>query len=248
MIKQVSLGIRGFVGLAIAVTAAFGNTAARAEDPTAGAAMTISPPVIVLDNPTERWNRGRSQQIDLTVTVTDSRGNAIPPSRRQPIVLRIYQPRGGPLHPNSATISSASDPRASFSYNGGDFLNPMILTATMGDASATAAIVAENQFGPDDCPSGVGHATIPYGHPMQTLERGFTVDVSAGWGAWHTGVELDTGSTGLVLDRRTLGPLAIGPGKPGSREYYPSGYKIVGNYWLTPVTIAVPDANGTRNR
>jgi hypothetical protein len=244
MIKRNCVVTRAPVVLAIVATAAFTLATARADDATANATMTISPPVIVLDNPVGGWSRGRSQQIKLSVTVTDSRGNVVLPSRRRPIVLHIYEPHGRPMRPTTAKISSADDPSATIVYDGDYFLNPMILTATMGDASATASIVAKNQFDPDNCPSGVGHVTIPYSHPMRALERGFTVDASVGRGPWHTGVELDTGSTGLVLDRRSLGPQAVGPGKPGSREYYPSGYKIIGNYWLTPVTIGVSDANG----
>jgi hypothetical protein len=244
MIKRVGIDMRRFVvwGIAASVAAASACAAAQAEDPTANATMTISPAVIVLDNPTTRWSRSHRQQIQLSVTVTDRGGHAIRPSRRQPIILNIYQPEGGPLRPTAARIAWAGDSSAIFTYDGGYFVNPMILTATMGDASATASIVPRNPFDPGNCPAGAGHRTIPYDNPMQTLERGFSVAVSVGGGRWHTGVELDTGSTGLVIDRRSLGPQAIGPGAPGSREYYPSGYKIVGNYWLTPVTIAIPDA------
>ncbi len=235
--------MRGFVGRGIVlIIAAFASAAAQADDPTANATMTISPTVIVLNNPTTRWSCNHSQQIELTVKVTDRAGHAILPSRRQPIVLNIYQPHRGPLRPIAARITSPTDPSATFTYDGSYFANPMILTATMGDASASTSIVPRNRFDPGRCPAGVGHLAIPYDNPMQTLERGFSVAVSVGGGRWHSGVELDTGSTGLVIDRRSLGPQAIGPGEPGSREYYPSGYKIVGNYWLTPVTIAIPDA------
>jgi hypothetical protein len=243
MIQQIRSSVRGFViPGTVAIAATFGSAAAQADDPTANATMTLSPTVIVLDNPTKRWSRNRSQQIRLSVKVTDRRGQAILPSRTRPIVLNIYQPDGGPLRPTAARITSASDPSAIFTYDGSYFVNSMILTATMGDASATTSIVPRNQFDRENCPAGAGHVTIPYDHPMRTLEHGFSLAVSVGRGPWHSGVELDTGSTGLVIDRRSLGPQAIGPGEPGSREYYPSGYKIVGNYWLTPVTIAIPDA------
>jgi hypothetical protein len=243
MIQPAGIDMRGFaVRGIVAIAAAFGSTAAQADVPTANATMTISPTVIVLDNPTTRRGCNHSQQIRLSVKVTDRGGHAILPSRRQPIVLNIYQPNGGPLRPTSARITSAADPTAIFTYDGSYFVNSMILTATMGDASASTSIVARNQFAPGNCPEGTGHLTIPYDNPMRTLERGFSVAVSVGGGQWHTGVELDTGSTGLAIDRRSLGPQAVGPGEPGSREYYPSGYKIVGNYWLTPVTIAIPDA------
>jgi hypothetical protein len=243
MIQRIRSSVRGFVipGI-VAIAATFGSAAAQADDPTANATMTISPTVIVLDNPTKRWSRNRSQQIRLSVKVTDRRGQAILPSRRRPIVLNIYQPDGGPLRPTAARITSASDPSAIFTYDGSYFVNSMILTATIGDSSAATSIVPRNQFDPENCPAGAGHLTIPYDNPMRTLEHGFSVAVSVGRGPWHPGVELDTGSTGLVIDRHSLGPQAIGPGEPGSREYYPSGYKIVGNYWLTPVTIAIPDA------
>jgi hypothetical protein len=242
MIQHISKSIRSVVITGIAaIAAAFGSPAARADDPTANATMTISPSVIVLDNPIARGRRSPSRQIRLSVTVTDRRGRAVLPSRRQPIVLNIYQPGGGPLSPAAARITSSGDPRAIFTYDGGYFANPMILTATMGDASASTSIVPRNRCDPDSCPTGAGHVALAYRNPMRTLEHGFTVDVSAGGGRWHTGVELDTGSTGLVLDRRSIGPEAIGPGRPGTREYYPSGYKIVGNYWLTPVTIGVSD-------
>ncbi len=229
-------------GLVVAVAATFGSGTAQADDLTANATMAISPSVIVLDNPTRRGGCNHSQQIRLSVKVTDRGGRAILPSRRRPVVLNIYEPDGGPLRPTVARITSAADPTAAFNYDGKYFVNPMILTATMGDASATVSIVPRNRFNPANCPAGVGHLAISYDNPMRTLDRGFSVAVSVGRGRWHTGVELDTGSTGLVIDRHSLGPQAIGPGEPGSREYYPSGYKIVGNYWLTPVTIAIPDA------
>jgi hypothetical protein len=246
MIRHISTSIRSVVIAGIAAIAvALGSLAAQADDPTAdptaGATVTISPSVIVLDNPTARGGHTRRQQIKLSVTVADRRGHVVLPSRRQPIVLDIYQPRGGPLSPSAARITSAEDPSAIFTYDGGYFTNSMILTATVGDASASTAIVPRNHFEPDGCPPGAGHVALPYRNPMRTLEHGFKVDVSVGGGRWHTGVELDTGSTGLVIDRRSMGPEAIGPGKPGTREYYPSGYKIVGNYWLTPVTIGVSD-------
>jgi hypothetical protein len=245
MIPPISIRIRAFVVPGLAVIAAVsGSVAAQADDPTASATVTISPTVIVLDNPATRGGRTERQRIPISVTVTDRRGRAILPSRRQPIILDIYQPWGGPLRPAGARITSSGDAGATFTYDGGYFANPMILTATIGDASASTSIVPKNRLDPDDCPPGAGHVTLPYSNPMRTLERGFTVDVSVGGGRLHTGVELDTGSTGLVLDRRSIGPQAIGPGEPGTREYYPSGYKIVGNYWLTPVTIAISDTNG----
>jgi hypothetical protein len=235
--------MRGFIirGI-VAIAAAFGSAAAQADDPTANATITISPTVLVLDNPTTGWSRGHRQQIRVSVTVADRQGHALRPSCRQPIVLSIHQPNGRPLRPSTARITSADDSSATFAYDGSYFVNPMILTATMGDASATASIVPRTPFSPENCPAGAAHLTIPYNDPMRTIERGFSVAVSVGGGQWHRGVELDTGSTGLAIDRRSLGPQAIGPGQPGSREYYPSGYKIVGNYWLTPVTIAIPDA------
>ena len=246
MIPQAAVSVRRFLILGIAaIAAAVTGVAAQAGDPTddatAGATVTISPSVIVLDNPIARGGHSRRQQIKLSVTVTDRHGRAVLPSRRRPILLDIYQPRGGPLRPGAARITSAEDPSAVFTYDGGYFANSMILTATMGDAGASTSIVPRNRFDPDDCPPGAGHVALRYRDPMRTLEHGFKIDVSVGGGRWHTGVELDTGSTGLVLDRRSIGPEAIGPGKPGTREYYPSGYKIVGNYWLTPVTIGISD-------
>jgi hypothetical protein len=245
MLQPIRLGLRAFVIVGIVVIAAgFGSAVAQADDPTANATMTLAPTVIALDNPTAPGSPNPSQPIRLTVTVSDDQGHAILPSGKQPILLNIYQPNGGPLSPTTARITSASDPSSSFVYDGSYFDNPMILTATMGDASASTSIVAGNRLDPCNCPGSAGHVTIPYSNPMRTLEHGFTVAVSVGGGPWHTGVELDTGSTGLVLDQGAMGPQAIGPGRPGSREYYPSGYKIVGNYWLTPVTIAIPQGNG----
>lgn len=244
MIRKISINIQSLVLAAVTVAAvACAGRVVRADDPTAEATVTISPNVVVLDNPTTRLSRGRSQQVRLTLTVIDRRGHTIIPSRREPIVLNIYQPRGGPLSPAEARITSAEDPSATFIYDGGYFANSMILTARMGDASASTSIVPRNKFDRDDCPAGSGHVALPYRNPMRTLEHGFAVDVSVGGGRWHTGVELDTGSTGLVIDRRSIGPEAIGPGEPGTREYYPSGYKIVGNYWLAPVIIGVSDSS-----
>jgi hypothetical protein len=246
MIQRIRNIARGLVVPGFAAVAAVGDCgAAQTADPTAGATITLSPKVIAVDNPIASGSHTRNQRIPLSVTITDSRGHTILPSPKQPILLNIYQPEGGPLAPSTATITSARDPSAILTYSGEYFVNPMILTATIGDASASTSIVPTNRLDPHNRPPSAGHVAIPYGNPMLTLEHGFSVTVSVGGGPWHTGVELDTGSTGLVIDRRALGPGAIGPGKRGSREYYPSGYKIIGNYWLTPVTIAIAQSDGS---
>jgi hypothetical protein len=228
---------------AVVMAAEFGSTAANAADPTDDLTMTISPSVILLDNPAEWGDRKPVQKIRVSVTATDSNGNAILPSSGRPIALNVYEPVGGPIRPSTAEITSAGDPTATFTYNGAYFSNPMILTATMGDASASTSIVSQNRL--SNCTFGREHYTIHYREPMRTLGHGFSVAVSVGGGAWHTGIELDTGSLGLTIGRSSLGPQAIGPGQPGSREYHPSGLKVIGNYWLAPVSVAIPGSRWT---
>jgi hypothetical protein len=229
---------------AVALAATASHRPAQAADPTDDLTMTISPSVVVLDNPAEWGQRHAGTQFRVSVTSKNSAGHGVLPSAARPIVLNVYQPVGGPIRPSTASITSASDPSATFTYDGAYFANPMILTATMGDASASTSITRANPL--RDCDRAVGHDgyTISYPDPIRTLQHGFTVAVSVGGGQWHTGIELDTGSLGLTIARSSLGPQAIGPGEPNSREYYPSGLKVVGNYWLAPVTVAIPSRRG----
>jgi hypothetical protein len=227
---------------AVMMTVGLGCSPAIASDPTDNLTMTISPSVIVLDNPAERGDRKPTRKFGVSVTVKDAYGNPVLPSPEQPITLNIYEPTVGPVWPSTAQLTSEADSTASFTYDGNYFSNPMILTATMGNASASTSIVQQNQS--SDCTFGKQHYTIHYPEPMRTIEHGFDVAVSVGGGPWHSGIELDTGSTGLTIAQSSLGPQAIGPGQPGSRTYHPSGLEVIGNYWLTPVSVAIPSRWG----
>ncbi len=86
--------------------------------PTDDLTMRISPSVILLDNPADWSARKPSQKICVSVTARDGNGNAILPSSERPIALNVYEPVGGPIRPSTAEITSASNPTATFIYNG----------------------------------------------------------------------------------------------------------------------------------
>ena len=103
-----------------------------------------------------------------------------------------------------------------------------LLVAGCGGSPGTVRIAAERV------------TTSPYTLPLASgagdLSHGLRLKVSIGGGR-DKGVEIDTGSRGLVVARGAVGSAAKDTGQSGSIEYTSDGLRLKGEYFLTPVTF-----------
>jgi hypothetical protein len=108
----------------------------------------------------------------------------------------------------------------------------------------TAPVFLQNKI---RCQYGAGQPAydVPEADPlMYGGAGGFHINASLGGGSIVNGVQLDTGSTGFLIDATVLenAPPAnvVGPGQIGFETLEPSGRTYVGHYWLAPVGLFGP--------
>jgi hypothetical protein len=198
-----------------------------------------------LDNPESPGGKTRPQTFEIVVAES-WRNPRVPVPEKQRVTVTVYAPPGA-VEPRSQTVPLGADgtARARFVYSGAYFANPMTVTATLGNGSATSALVPAHRR---TCTYGDAPAhRVAQNEPLRIRRGGgFRLRISVAGGA-ERGVQLDTGSTGLIvsasaLAKSNMGEM-VGPGELGFETLHPSGKTFIGHYWLAPVTLIDPQTD-----
>jgi hypothetical protein len=203
--------------------------------------ITLSPQAVTLPNPAGLGQSGTPERrIRVSLRVLDSRGKAIKRGTfAQPIKLRVYGPSAGVLTASTPVIRSATS-AVYFSYSGGYVANSIIVTAVSGHAFAVMAFQPKNRGFP-----GTSSATFPMPNTNdRNIKSGWRFTVSVGGGR-QRGMEMDTGSRGVVVPAAALGRQAVGPGPRGKLEYSSDGKIFSGHFYLTPLKLILPGGSVT---
>jgi hypothetical protein len=213
--------------------------------PTSAAVSVInfSPNVVTLDNPAKAGPAATSLAGATTITVDltayDSKGNILAPSAANPIHVNVYGAPNAVITPIATTITSGT--AVTFTYNGGFFPSNMELVAWIDDPSSGGASLGTTLFVKRNRPL-CTYGAISYDVDLLASVPNPT-QVNAVVGVDHPTTAdfarftIDTGSLGVVVTKRELGPDVHGPGAPGLKFYDSSGYIFTGNYYLAPVSV-----------
>jgi hypothetical protein len=209
--------------------------------------ITSDPPA--LDNPVNPNRTTRSQVF--TINVGAENEAAIRRLRRRdgytPVNITIYAPPGA-VTPTSQTVylSGNNTASAQFTYNGTYFSTPMTVAAVLGTGSMTAAIFTAHKPACDYTANQTSYL-IAQNDPLKFgVSGGFHLNVSVG--DTVSGVQLDTGSTGFLINDAAFAGSnvnAIGPGQLGFETLEPSDLTLIGHYWLAPVTLMTTGSSST---
>jgi hypothetical protein len=173
----------------------------------------------------------------VALTATNAQGQPITSGRfAQPITIHVYEPASQPLKALTRTIT-APVKKLYFRYSGKKVSNPIVVNAVSGTAFAQLSFQPAGRRSP-----GKTSVTFPFPNTAANFARGWGFDASVGGGPSHY-LQMDTGSTGVVLPASVLGPKAVGPGLPGQIEYTSDGKIFSGNYYLAPLKLSAGGAS-----
>jgi hypothetical protein len=163
---------------------------------------------------------------------------------KTPMTVRVYAPPKAVTGTGNAAgvpFATVGGPGASagFHYSGAAFANPMTVTAVRGTSSITGLLFPAASPAPRVCAK-LGDTNASTVSETSPVTNGFFLKMSIAGGP-QTGVQLDTGSTGLLINaayiKNASASQLIGPGQAGQETLEPSGIVEKGNYYLAPVTL-----------
>ena len=207
--------------------------------------IVFSPAVTQVNNPTGS-RPTRLQVFTISMTMNNSQGQPLIPSKNNPIHVDVYGAPDGVILPTSTTTSTGS---VSFFYNGQSFPNNISINAWISDSTNHGAALGVTQvLQQNTLPC--SYTSTSYQVPLVgTLPNSLDIMADVGYdvNASTTTFKrftIDTGSLGVVVPVSELpsNGNVIGPGAQGVKYYDSSGNTYSGNYYLAPVRIQL--ANG----
>jgi hypothetical protein len=213
--------------------------------------VDFRPGVTKLSDPTTSGAKQLPSKFTLNVLAYNASGSVINPTPDLPIRINVYGAPDGVITPVSTTITKGRF--VTFSYNGQFFPNPITIEAyvsngTGGQAIGVTQILPKNRLG---CVYGMESVTIPFdcgGQPDpacadSNVTNGLKLFAAVGYNSPTAGnltdFTVDTGSLGVVVPAKELGPDAIGPAGPGVKFYDSSGNTYAGYYYLARVSFGI---------
>jgi hypothetical protein len=226
--RVVALGVALAVALLLGVEAATSNGAPSQ----VVQSIVLSPQVVTLRNAAKPGHSATSQpNIRVSLRALNAHGQTITGGRfATPIRIRVYGPPG--VLTATRTVIASPTASVSFRYSGAWVSSPVVVTAVSGRAFALLSFHPRHRASP-----GGTSVTFPMADVARNLRSGWHFRLSVGGGRSH-GVEMDTGSRGLVVPASALGPDRVGPGPPGHIEYSSDGKIFSGHFYLAPVQIS----------
>lgn len=202
--------------------------------------IVFSPAVTKVNNPTGNTSNP-SQQFTINMTMCNSQGQPIIPSKNNPIHVNVYGAPNGVISPASTTASTGL---VTFTYNGQSFPNNILINAWINDSTNNGVALGQTQVLQQN-PLSCSYAPVSYNVPLaQALPNALQIKADIGYSASSPTSTLavytiDTGSLGILVPANELPQNAnvIGPGPVGVTYYDSSGNTFSGNYYLAPVRI-----------
>ncbi|HVA34525.1 MAG TPA: hypothetical protein VNG31_10275 [Candidatus Baltobacteraceae bacterium] len=219
---------RGFVQTAVTGPATLDLDAGNV----AVSSLTISAPLAL-----------KKRVFSVGVTPLAADGASVMLGRGRSIAVSVYGPTR--VVPSPQATVGAKAATATFAFRGRSFVNPITVAAVIGTMSNTARIFPNRK---------VPHACAPlsdtnvYEMAQPSIPSSFGMQAAVA-GSDPVGVALDTGSTSFAIAQAKLTGAQtsqlVGPGQYAQQTYEPSGTTIKGNYYLAPVTVYEPSADGS---
>jgi hypothetical protein len=235
--------------------------------------VTFSPPVIRLDNPTSPGEHSAASSFTVDIVAFDENGVQITPSEQNPITVALYGVPAGVITPTTTTIGSGSSATFQYdgSYFANPItLAAWVNSPNASDSAAARVAGTGTSSGPPmsldrtqlvhQNPIACSYGTASYALPVEcngdtnpttcaqtAITDGPKVKAAVGFDTPSSSdlvtFAIDTGSLGVVVPAKELGPDAIGPGAQGTVFYDSSGNTYAGNYYIAPVSLAAADGS-----
>lgn len=202
--------------------------------------IVFSPAATMVNNPNE-GTLNPSQQFSINMTMCNSKGQPLIPSKNNPIHVNVYGAPNGAISPTSITVSTGL---VTFTYSGQPFHNNILINAWISDSTNNGVALGQTQVLQEN-PLACSYQTNFYDIPLsQSLPDALQIQADVGYSINSPTTtlktySLDTGSLGVIVPVKDLPQNAevIGPGPAGVTYYDSSGNTYSGNYYLAPVRI-----------